>query len=164
MTEPEDWRLQGQEGYLFGRGLRWSRWWSYQEGWDHDHCYFCQQEFCTDEHECPSSPLGRSVTDGYVTADDNYEWICPQCYENFKERFQWTITESTDPPPTRPAPEPTVPPPHIARLFQGGRWVQKRQATEPTPNSEERPAETTANADTQLPLPLDDGAAPPEHR
>jgi hypothetical protein len=158
VTGSDDWRLQGQEDYLFGRVLRWARWWSYQEGWDHDRCNFCWQEFS--DHECPNNPL----REGYVTADENYQWICAQCYEDFKERFRWTVTASTAPPPTRPAPEPVAPPPHIAKLFQGGRWVQKRQGTELTLKSEERPPETTAGADTQLPLPLDDGAAPPEHR
>ena len=33
----------------------------------------------------------------WVTADDNYHWICPPCFEDFRGRFEWTIE---DPPNT----------------------------------------------------------------
>ena len=76
----------GQEGYLMDRELRWSPWMVYRPGWDHDHCEFCTGEF------------GPTVSDhvqfaaGYVTADDNYRWVCPQCFQDFREAFRWTVS------------------------------------------------------------------------
>ena len=84
-----DWRLQGQEDFLQGRRLRRSRWWPYRPGWDHDHCEFCWADF------------GAAKSDhiefdgGYVTAEDNYHWICTPCFEDFHEQFEWTVV--TDP-------------------------------------------------------------------
>jgi len=34
----------------------------------------------------------------WTTADDNYHRICPPCFENFRDRFEWTIED----PPTTP--------------------------------------------------------------
>ncbi|MGH7391055.1 MAG: hypothetical protein ACREM3_16595 [Candidatus Rokuibacteriota bacterium] len=89
MTPPSvddsDWRLHGQKAYLRGRTLRWTKWWPNREGWDHDHCKFCNQEFCDTGHD-------GSMTEGYVTANDTYRWICRRCFEDFKDRFSWTVT------------------------------------------------------------------------
>lgn len=82
MIEPDDWRLQGgQANYLLGRAVRLARWSSDDEGWDHDNCAFCR------------TPIsGRSETsEAYVTADDNYLWICRSCFDDFKETFHWTV-------------------------------------------------------------------------
>jgi hypothetical protein len=83
-----DWRLMGQENWLGNRPVRWAAWSPYREGWDHDHCAFCSDEFAAevDDHVDYSA--------GYVTADDNYTWICPPCFDDFKERFGWTVVES----------------------------------------------------------------------
>ena len=81
----DDWRLMGQEAYLFGRAFRSEPWTPYRDGWDHDHCEFCQAEISDtrDDHvDC---------TAGYVAADDRYHWICPQCFEDFRDRFSWTV-------------------------------------------------------------------------
>jgi hypothetical protein len=87
----DDWRLQGQERYLRGRKLRWTLWSPYRPGSDHDHCEFCWSEF------------GSAVSDhvefneGYVTSDDNYHWICPNCFKDFREGFEWVVVTETDP-------------------------------------------------------------------
>lgn len=83
--DDKDWRLTGQESYLSGRRLLWRKWWSYTEAWDHDHCAFCWAEFASDVSE--HTPYDA----GWVTADDDYTWICPVCFEDFKDRFGWTV-------------------------------------------------------------------------
>jgi hypothetical protein len=80
-----DWRLLGQEDFLTGRQLRWLDWRPYREGWEHDHCSFCQREFAV-----PGSDHA-DFSAGYVTADDNYYWICADCFRDFSERFAWTL-------------------------------------------------------------------------
>jgi hypothetical protein len=58
-------------------------------GWDHDHCAFCQADFAAvkTDHVC--------FTAGYVTADDNYTWICQSCFEDFKAEFQWHVISTS---------------------------------------------------------------------
>ena len=90
--DDNDWRLQGQERYLAGRMVRWSAWRPFRDGWDHDHCAFCSAEISNkdlDDH--------TEFNAAWVTADDNYHWICPPCFEDFRGRFEWTIE---DPPNT----------------------------------------------------------------
>ena len=85
-----DWRLMGQQTWLAGRDLQWHQWSPYRPGWDHDHCAFCHVEIAaTADHP--------AFTAGYVTADDRYTWICPPCYDDFHEQFQWhVLPTSTD--------------------------------------------------------------------
>lgn len=88
MSEQDDWRLRGQETYLKGATLQHMRYRQNPENpdWDHDHCAFCWQEFCTDV-TCDS------LKAGYCT-EDEYYWICPQCFEDFKDRFGWRVVEA----------------------------------------------------------------------
>jgi hypothetical protein len=83
----DDWRLQGQEGYLKGVTLHWSRWTIPKPDWDHDHCEFCWAKFMEDDR------LPDVIHHGYTTPD-RYHWICEQCFEDFKDRFEWRV----DPP------------------------------------------------------------------
>ena len=80
----EDWRLQGQDKYLRGATLRWKKWWPYREGWDHDHCEFCQRKI---------SEYPDDDEYGWVT-EDNYRWVCDQCCENFREGFGWKLVRN----------------------------------------------------------------------
>ena len=91
VTDNSDWRLMGQETWLSGRQLRWSAWWPSRDDWDHDHCAFCQAEFA----EVKTDHVDHTA--GYVTADDNYTWICPTCFEDFQKQFGWVVT-GTQPP------------------------------------------------------------------
>jgi hypothetical protein len=84
----EDWRLTGQERFLQGAHLRWASWWPLREGWDHDHCEFCQVHFR--DHVLEDDP--ETQFEGFVT-DDNYRWICRGCFEDFKERFRFRIDD-----------------------------------------------------------------------
>ena len=76
-----DWRLQGQERFLSGVELTWKPYRPCRDDWEHDHCEFCGAKF---------SEKAEDLNEGYVTRD-GYHWVCADCYEDFKERFQWTI-------------------------------------------------------------------------
>lgn len=84
MTE-DDWRLSGQERYLEGRRMKWRTWSAPRPDWDHDHCAFCWAEFAAEVSE--HAPYDA----GWVTADDEYEWVCPPCFNDFRERFHWIV-------------------------------------------------------------------------
>lgn len=77
----EDWRRQGQEKYLKGKRLRYSRYTPYREGWDHDHCEFCWKKIST---------MCSDLNEGYCT-EDGYHWICRDCFEDFNKEFEWVV-------------------------------------------------------------------------
>jgi len=85
MIWKDDWRLQGQEKYLKGAHLTLKTYSKNRKGWDHDHCEFCAAKFM--EPETPDT-----LNMGYTTQDE-YRWVCPQCFEDFKEMFKWIETE-----------------------------------------------------------------------
>lgn len=78
----EDWRLlRGQEEYLKNVTLTFSDYKPRKNTNDHDHCVFCMAKF------------GKAADDlkkGYCT-EDHDQWICPKCYEDFKEMFNWKL-------------------------------------------------------------------------
>ena len=78
-----DWRLQGQEKYLQGVSLRRSAYEPASSSNDHDHCEFCSVKFMV-------QPGPGVVTEGYCT-EDRYRWICQRCFDDFKNRFEWSI-------------------------------------------------------------------------
>ena len=77
MIEKDDWRLRGQEDYLLGENLYFRKWKAPKKEWDHDHCEFCWDKF---------SDYPDTLHEGYTT-EDNYNWICQTCYDDFKEMF-----------------------------------------------------------------------------
>lgn len=85
MVSNHDWRLHGQENYLKGVNLVWRKWVRPKPTWDHDHCEFCWASF---------SDLGDNLREGY-SANDNYNWICEKCFEDFKEMFEWAVLSGT---------------------------------------------------------------------
>jgi hypothetical protein len=86
MKEKDDWRLQGQERYLRGVTLIRRKYRQYPRNpeWDHDHCEFCWATFSLLDNP-------DYLKEGYATKDD-YRWICPACFEDFKDDFDWTVT------------------------------------------------------------------------
>jgi len=80
----DDWRLQGQENFLQNVHLVKKKYKKFRNDWDHDHCEFCGEKFS--EHK---SDLNK----GYAT-NDNYHWICSNCYNDFKAIFNWKITSN----------------------------------------------------------------------
>lgn len=84
-ADDSDWRPGGQDRYLAGRRLRRTTWRAFRAGWDHDHCSFCWAKFGVEGVD------GVDVSEGYVTADDDYHWVCSSCFEDFQQRFRWTL-------------------------------------------------------------------------
>ena len=91
MREDSDWRLTGQEKYLHGVMLRHCRYHRYPNNpdHDHDHCAFCWAKFMVEDYP-------DVLHEGYCTQDE-YHWICDQCFKDFKERFRWTVEKKIRP-------------------------------------------------------------------
>ena len=89
MANLSDWRLCGQEKYLFGAVLRHRPYRRYPKNpdWDHDHCEFCWAKFMVEEH-------ADVLHEGYCTLDE-YRWICGECFADFKEMFSWRLDPQT---------------------------------------------------------------------
>lgn len=87
MKEDNDWRLQGQVRYLQGAVLvrRSYRRYARNPEWDHDHCAFCWAKFIVDDYP-------DTQHEGYCT-EDEYHWICDQCFTDFRDRFGWSVKE-----------------------------------------------------------------------
>jgi hypothetical protein len=83
MIDKNDWRLKGQEAYLSGKTLYFRKWKSPNSERDHAHCEFCWDKI---------SEYPDTLHQGYTT-EDNYYWICQNCYNDFKEMFQWKNSE-----------------------------------------------------------------------
>jgi len=83
MIDKDEWRLHGQEKYLKGVTLYWRTYTRYSDTWDHDHCAFCWAEFMVEDYS-------DVLHEGYTT-EENYHWICKQCFEDFKDMFAWKI-------------------------------------------------------------------------
>jgi len=86
MLEDSDWRLlRGQEDYLKGKVLLHSRYHRYAKNlnWDHDHCEFCWAKFMVEDYP-------DVLPEGYCT-EDEYYWICEQCFKDFRDRFGWKV-------------------------------------------------------------------------
>jgi hypothetical protein len=81
--ESDDWRLLGQEKYLFGAILSLKKYSDRKTETDHDHCEFCGAKF--------SDTIPGKLTEGYTTQDD-YWWLCNECFENFKDKFKFLST------------------------------------------------------------------------
>lgn len=81
MNKPlsDDWRRHGQEKYLKGENLIARDYYIYRDGWDHDHCEFCGAKFSLDKND---------LNEGYATKD-GYHWVCQDCYNDFKDEFNW---------------------------------------------------------------------------
>lgn len=87
-----DWRLQGQEDYLFGRTFQIGEFKShpaiklkenklYPATWDHEHCEFCNTKFSLSPDD-----LSR----GYMTLDGQY-WVCEDCFKDFSGAFHFRM-------------------------------------------------------------------------
>ena len=66
-----------------GRRRRTYRRYAKNANWDHDHCSFCWTEFAVEERP-------DVLHEGYCTLNE-YHWICADCFEDFKERFDWRV-------------------------------------------------------------------------
>ena len=90
MIENNDWRLQGQEKYLTGVKLIRTPFTPLSKTWDHEHC-----EFCMKKPEDNKEQKFYCTLDNYRwICEDKHTWICPECYEDFKEMFRWELLDS----------------------------------------------------------------------
>lgn len=86
MDNGDNWKLHGQEEYLTNAVFQFSRWKLLDPHWDHDHCAFCWAKF--------SESGGEDLAEGYVTRDGDWNaWVCPTCYNEFKESFNFKVRE-----------------------------------------------------------------------
>ena len=47
-----------------------------EDGWDHEHCYFCWKKIVEDDI-------------AYCLDSNPEHWICETCFDDFKDRFGW---------------------------------------------------------------------------
>jgi len=87
-----DARLEHLQTQPYLRGVRFQKttYRAYRPGWDHDHCVGCWAKFA--EHRSNREPIER---EGYTTTADyergaQYEWVCLNCFSDFKEAMDWT--------------------------------------------------------------------------
>ncbi|MDR1101980.1 MAG: hypothetical protein LBL34_06505 [Clostridiales bacterium] len=83
MIEKNDWRLQVPKDYLKGQELRFAKYTKNDTPSAHTHCDFCFATF---------SVYDGDLHEGYF-ARDGKNWICPICYNDFKEMFGWKLVE-----------------------------------------------------------------------
>ena len=68
----DDWRFTNQNKYLRNMTFRYKKYdIPYPE---HSHCEFCWRKF----------GAGGDIQEGF-TNEDNDRWICPECFNDFKE-------------------------------------------------------------------------------
>lgn len=85
MVSETDWRRMGQETYLKDKTLFFIPFSPCSKDWDHEHCAFCWATFSACEGD---------EREGYCTERANQRgahWICRQCYEDFRDEFNWTV-------------------------------------------------------------------------
>ncbi len=85
MEKNQDWRLTGQDRYLKGKTFLRKKYVPPGPDWDHDHCEFCWAKFLVKKEP-------DTFQEGYVT-EDNQHWICPECFADFQDEFQWTVKD-----------------------------------------------------------------------
>jgi hypothetical protein len=83
MIYKNDWRLKRQRKYLQGIKLQWKEFRAYRSGSESDHCEFCWAKFQNVQQP-------DVLREGYAS-EDNYYWICRNCFDDFHEMFQWQV-------------------------------------------------------------------------
>jgi hypothetical protein len=78
----DNWRIDNAKSTR-GSVLYFRKYKRFSEDWDHDHCEACWAKFM----EIASAEI---LTEGYAT-EDNYRWICPQCFQDLKEEMHWKL-------------------------------------------------------------------------
>jgi hypothetical protein len=88
----KDWRLEHLETQPALCGVTFVRktYRAYREGWTHDHCAACWATLA----EIAAPEGGDAFHEGYATTADyvhgeDYEWVCPVCFEAFAEELGW---------------------------------------------------------------------------
>lgn len=79
-----DWRLTNQLTFLKNAKLIRKEYSPPSQSWDHDHCAFCWDKFVARPND--------GVHEGYY-APETDDWICSNCFEDFKNLFNWEVIE-----------------------------------------------------------------------
>ncbi|HEX2052861.1 MAG TPA: hypothetical protein VHJ78_03915 [Actinomycetota bacterium] len=94
MDGSRDWRLSGQEKYLFGATLIPSDYTRdrvlIDSPWENDQCEFCRAEFLKEN-------FPDVLHHGYRTAN-GLHWICSDCFRDFHAMFLWKVASHPDAP------------------------------------------------------------------
>jgi len=77
-----DWRIDNAK-WTRGAVFKFKKYTRPSEEWDHDHCEACWATFM-------ESGSPDVLTEGYATEDD-YRWVCPQCFSDLKEEMGWKL-------------------------------------------------------------------------
>jgi hypothetical protein len=77
-----DWRIENAK-HTFGATLQLKKYTRYSESWDHDHCEACWAKFM-------ESAGPQIAAEGYAT-EDNYRWICADCFVALKVAMGWKL-------------------------------------------------------------------------
>jgi DNA-directed RNA polymerase subunit RPC12/RpoP len=77
-----DWRIDNAK-WTRGAVLRFKKYASSREDWDHGHCERCWAKFME------SGPTDV-LSEGYVT-EDNRRWRCPECSRDLKDAMGWKL-------------------------------------------------------------------------
>src|SRR5664280_401805 len=102
-VDRDDWRRSGQEKYRSGARLTWRRYQALSGTWEHEHCEFCWAKFLdanySPEHRQTLEADPDALPGGYTEAPGSGEpagehWICPTCFEYFREEFEWQVVAS----------------------------------------------------------------------
>ena len=75
----KDWRNMGQFEYLANVPLQYLKY--TKDIGDHEHCEFCADKISFREND---------LNCGYCTLN-KYYWICENCFNDFKDIFNWTV-------------------------------------------------------------------------
>ena len=94
----DNWRLEHLQDQPYLRGVRFQklRWRQRSPTWDHDHCVACWARFA--ELDRPDEPIFH---EGFTTCADyqhgaEYDWVCPECFAEFKEEMGWIEAPSSN--------------------------------------------------------------------
>ena len=80
----DDWRLTGKQADLQGLSFEIVPYHRYSLTRIHDHCELCFAKFSEDAAE--------SLHHGFH-AEHEGRWVCEVCFDDFRERFAWTVTQ-----------------------------------------------------------------------
>ena len=90
----DDWRLSGNEGLFRGAVFTRQAYRRWSPEWDHDHCPFCWASFSEADS---AGDIEGALYEGYSTAgppadpQDDYYWVCPSCFDDFREHLEWSV-------------------------------------------------------------------------
>ncbi len=97
-----DWRLPASKTF---EGETWHqrKYFAWAENWDHDHCAFCWKSFEVPGSRAALASVEHQYTEGWAN-ESEYDWICDECFTDFRERFHWGTREPSpgDRPDTSP--------------------------------------------------------------